>query len=110
VPGGELLQALRLARDPDAGAQRLVDGAGGVADGGLGFVPLVVAQLSEVAALRAEDLGERADVELAGVGAGGGAGPEPVAAADGQVRRQMQATGPMMPRRAVQRRQAGRSS
>jgi len=46
------VKALPLARDPDAGAQRLVDGAGGVADGGLGFVPLVVAQLSEVAALR----------------------------------------------------------
>jgi integrase len=35
-----------------------------------------------------EDLGELADVYLAGVGAGGGAGPQPVAAADGQVRRQ----------------------
>jgi len=35
-----------------------------------------------------EHLRERADVELAGVGAGGRAGPEPVAAADGLVRRQ----------------------
>ena len=33
--GGELAQALPLARDPDAGAQGLVDGAGGGADGGL---------------------------------------------------------------------------
>jgi hypothetical protein len=51
------------------------------------FVLPVLAQLGEVAALGAEDLRERADVELAGVGAGVGAGPEPVAAADGQVRR-----------------------
>jgi hypothetical protein len=50
---------------------------------GLDFMLLVAVQESEVAALRAEDLGERADVELPGVGAGGGAGPEPVAAADG---------------------------
>jgi hypothetical protein len=106
--GGELAQALPLARDPGSAAQGLVDGAGGGADGGLDFLPRVVAQLGEVAALGAEDLGERADVELAGVGAGRRAGPEPVAAADGQVRRQ--ATGPAMPRRAVQRRQAGRSS
>ena len=33
--GGELLQALPLARDPDAAAQGLVEGAGGVADGGV---------------------------------------------------------------------------
>ncbi|MGP8001965.1 MAG: hypothetical protein ACLPKI_32290 [Streptosporangiaceae bacterium] len=66
-------------------------------------------QLGEVAALRLEDLWERADVELGGVGAGGGAGPEPVAAADGLVRGQA-GDGPVMPRRAVQRRQAGRSS
>ena len=62
---------------------------GGVADGVAHLPPLVVVQLGEVAALGAEDLGERADVELAGVGAGGGADPEPVAAADGQVRRQV---------------------
>jgi hypothetical protein len=50
---------------------------------------VVVVLLGEVAALCAEDLGERADVELAGVGAGGRAGPDLVAAADGQVRRQV---------------------
>ena len=74
--GGELVQALPLARDPGSGAQGLVDGAGGVADGGLDLVLLVVVQLGEVAALGAEDLGELADVELAGVGAGSRAGPE----------------------------------
>jgi hypothetical protein len=31
--GGELAHPLPLARDPGASAQRLVDGAGGVADG-----------------------------------------------------------------------------
>ena len=51
--GGELAHALPLAWDPDAGAQGLVDGAGGVADGGLDVLPLVVAQLGEVAALGA---------------------------------------------------------
>ena len=61
---------------------------GGGADGGLDVLPRVVAQLGEVAALGAGDLRERADVELAGVGAGGRAGPEPVAAAEGLVRRQ----------------------
>lgn len=73
------MQALPLARDPGAVAQGLVDGVGGGADGGLDVLPRVVVQLGEVAALGAEDLGERADVELAGVGAGGGADPEPVA-------------------------------
>ena len=105
--GVELAQALPLARGPDAGVEGAVDGAGGVADGGVDVLPLVAVQLGEVAALRLEDLRQLADVELAGVGAGGGAGPEPVAAADGQVRRQ--AAGPAMPRRAVQRRQAERS-
>lgn len=33
--GGDLAQALPLARDPDAAAQGLVDGAYGSADGGL---------------------------------------------------------------------------
>ena len=70
------MQALPLARDPGSGAQGLVDGAGGVADGGLDLVLLVVVQPGEVAALGAEDLGELADVELAGVGAGSRAGPE----------------------------------
>jgi hypothetical protein len=58
----------------------------GVADDGVDFLPLVVVQLGEVTMLRAEDLGERADVELVSVGAGGRADPhpEPVAAADGQ--------------------------
>lgn len=42
-----------------------------------------------MASLRVEYLGERADVELIGVGAGRGADPEPVAAADGQVRGQL---------------------
>ena len=51
-------------------------------------------QLGEVVALGAEDLRERADVELGGVGAGGRAGPEPVAAADGLVRRQAAGDGP----------------
>lgn len=48
-------------------------------------------QLGEVAvaALGSENLWEGADVELAGVAAGGGADPEPVAAADGPVRRQV---------------------
>jgi hypothetical protein len=92
--GGELLQALPLARDPGAAAQRVVDGARGGADGGLDMLPRVVVQLGEVAALGAEDLRERADVELGGVGAGGGAGPEPVAAADGLVRRQAAGGGP----------------
>ena len=64
------------------------------ADGGLDVLPGVVVQLGEVAALRLEDLGELADVELGGVGAGGRAGPEPVAAADGLVRRQAAGDGP----------------
>jgi hypothetical protein len=71
----------------------VVDGAGGVADGGVDVPPVVVVHQGEVAALGAEDLGELADVELAGVGAGGGADPEPVAAADGQVRRQVAGDG-----------------
>ena len=86
--GGELLQALPLARDPGSAAQGLVDGLGGGADGGLDVLPRVVVQLGEVAALGLEDLGELAGVELGGVGAGGRAGPEPVAAADCLVRRQ----------------------
>ena len=65
-----------MARDPGAAAEGLVDGLGGGADGGLDVLPRVVVQLGEVAALRLEDLGERADVELGGVGAGGRAGPE----------------------------------
>jgi len=71
----------------------LVDGAGGVADSGIDLPPRVVVQLGEVAALRAGDLGETADVELAGVGAGGGADPQPVAAADGPKRRQVAGDG-----------------
>jgi hypothetical protein len=63
------VQALPLARGPGSGAQGPVDGAGGVADGGLDALPRVVVQVGEVAALGAEDLGELADVELAGVGA-----------------------------------------
>jgi hypothetical protein len=62
--GGELAHALPLAGDLGSAAQGLVYGVGG-ADGGLGFVLLVVVQLGEVAALGAEDLRERADVELA---------------------------------------------
>jgi hypothetical protein len=65
-------------------------GPGAGAQGGRG-VSLMAAsmschwwsQLVEMAALRAEDLRQLADVELAGVGAGGGAGPEPVAAVGG---------------------------
>jgi hypothetical protein len=68
----------------------LADGVGGVADGGVDLPPLVVVvQLGEAAALGVEDLGELADVELAGVGAGGGTDPEPVAAADGPEWRQV---------------------
>jgi len=37
--GGELAQALPLARDPGSAAQGLVDGVGGVADGGLDVLP-----------------------------------------------------------------------
>ena len=73
--GGELAQALPLARDPGAAAEGLVEGPRGITDGGVDVLPLVVAQPGEVAALGAEDLGERADVELGGVAAGGGAGP-----------------------------------
>ena len=51
--------------------------------------PVRVVRQGGMAALGAEDLGELADVELGGVGAGGGAGPQPVAAADGQVRWQV---------------------
>jgi hypothetical protein len=83
-----------LARDPGAVAEGLVDGLGGGADGGLDVLPPVVVQLGEVAALRLEDLGELAGVELGGVGAGGRARPEPVAAADGLVRRQAAGDGP----------------
>jgi len=92
--GGELVQALPLARDPGVGAQGLVDGAGGVADGGVHVPPVVLVRQGEVAALGGEDLGELAEVELGGVAAGGGAGPEAVAAADGQVRRQVAGDGP----------------
>jgi hypothetical protein len=86
--GVELMQALPLAWGPGADADGAADGVRGVADGGLDFPPPVVVQLGEVASPRAADLGELADVELTGVGAGRGADPEPVAAADGQVRRQ----------------------
>jgi hypothetical protein len=92
--GGDLLQVLPLARDPGAAAEGLVDGVGGGADGGLDVPPRMAVQLGEVAALRLEDLGERADVELSGVGVGGRAGPELVAAADGLVRRQAAGDGP----------------
>jgi hypothetical protein len=87
--GGELVQALPLARDPGAAAEGVVDGAGGLADGSVHVPPVVLVHQGEVAALRVEDLGELADVELACVAAGGWADPEPVAAADGLVRRQV---------------------
>jgi hypothetical protein len=50
-----------------------------------------MAQLGQVgvAAVGGENLWEGADAELTGVAAGEGAGPEPVAAADGLVRWQM---------------------
>ena len=51
--GGELLQAVPLARDPGAAAQGLVDGAGSGADGGVDVLPRVMVQLGEVAALSA---------------------------------------------------------
>src|SRR5262249_33315205 len=78
-----------LARDPGAGAQGAVDGAGGVTDGGVHAQPVVLVGQGEVAALGAEDLGELADVELPGGAAGGGADPDPGAAAGGPVRRQV---------------------
>ena len=59
----------RWALDPDARAQGLVDGAGGVADGGLDVLPLVVAQLGEVAALGAKDPGT--GMTVSGSGRGG---------------------------------------
>src|SRR6185312_107174 len=84
-------QALPLARDPGAAAEGLVDGLGGGADGGLDVLPRVVC--SWAAWVRA-------------------AGP-----VQSRWRRQTvwcggrrQAMGAVMPRRAVQRRQAGRSS
>ena len=87
--GGELAQPPPLAGHPGVGAQRLLDGAGGVFDSGVHVPPVVVVDQGEVAALGADDLREGADVELPVVGAGGGAGPEPVAAAEGLVRRQV---------------------
>jgi hypothetical protein len=63
--GSELAQALLLARDKGPGAQGRADGAGGVADGGVDVLPRVVAGEGEVTAVGAEDLRERADVELA---------------------------------------------
>jgi hypothetical protein len=68
--GVELAEALQLPRGPGAGAEATVDGVCGLADGVIDLPPVVMAQLGEVAPLRAEGLGERADVELAGVGAG----------------------------------------
>jgi hypothetical protein len=50
---------------------------------------MVLVDQDEVAALGAEDLRERADIKLGGMAARGGAGPQPVAAADGLVRRQV---------------------
>jgi hypothetical protein len=109
VAGGELAHPPLLARDPNAAAQGVVDGAGGVADRVPQLPRAVQPGEVAVAALGAENLWEGADVELPGVAAGGGAGPEPVAAADSLVRRQVAGDGPVMPWRAVQRRQAGRS-
>src|SRR5262249_1428234 len=72
--GGELAHPPLLARDPGAAAQGVADGAGG----GVDRVPQLprMVQLGEVAvaALGAENLGEGADVELAGVAGGGGGG------------------------------------
>ena len=89
LPGaaGELVHPPLLAGDPGAGAQGVVDGAGGVADR-VPQLPRMV-QLGEVAvaALGAENLREGANVELAVVAAGGRAGPAPMTAADGLVRR-----------------------
>ena len=50
--------------------------AGGVVDGGVHLLPRVLVHQRDVTPLGAEDLGERADVQLAGVGAGGGADPD----------------------------------
>jgi hypothetical protein len=69
--GGKLVQPLPLAGDPGAGAEGVVDGASGVADGYVHVPPVVVAHTGEVAALGAADLGKLADVELAVVAAGG---------------------------------------
>ena len=63
MPGGEQAQPPLLPRDPGAAAQGLVDGAGDGGDGDVHELLPVVAQQGEVAALRAEDLGELADVE-----------------------------------------------
>jgi hypothetical protein len=95
APGGgvELAEALPLWPGPLVGTESAVDGVRGVADRVTGLPRVVVAQLGEAAALSVENLGELADVELVGVGAGGGADPEPVAAADGQVRRQVACDG-----------------
>jgi hypothetical protein len=89
-PGAEVqaADALLLARGPGAAPEGLLDGVRGVADGGVDAPPVGVVRQGGVASLGVEDLGELADVELAGRGAGGGADPQPVAAADGQVRRQ----------------------
>jgi hypothetical protein len=60
--GGKLAQPPLLARDPGAGAQNVVDGAGGVADR-VAQSPRVVQQGEvAVAALGAKNLGEAADV------------------------------------------------
>jgi hypothetical protein len=79
--GGELAHPPLLARDPGAAAQGVADGAGGVADRVPQPPRMVLLGEVAVAALGAENLGEGADVELRGVAAGGGADPEPVAAA-----------------------------
>jgi hypothetical protein len=55
---GELAQPPLLARDPGVGAQRVVDGAAGVAAGSPGLPPVVLVDQGEVAALGAADLGE----------------------------------------------------
>jgi len=83
--GGELAQPPLLAGDPGACAERVVDGAGGVFDGGVHVPPVLVVHRGEMVAVGAADLGEGADVELPVVAAGGGASPEPVAAAEGLV-------------------------
>jgi hypothetical protein len=69
VPGGGL--AWPLGRGPAAVADDAVGGQRGVAGGGAGLLPAVVAQQGEVAPLGPGNLGVGAETGLAGVAAGG---------------------------------------
>ncbi len=71
----------------------MADGLRSIGDGVVDVPPSVVVQQGDVAALGAEYLGELAEVKLAGVAAGRRAGPEPVAAADDLVGRELAGDG-----------------